>query len=476
MNTFLLWILLYSFLMVAIGAFLSRRVRLAADFLVAGRRLGPGLVFATFLAANIGAGSTVGAAALAYEIGWSAWWWVGSAALGCFILANSVGPRIWRIAAKENLHTLGDYLELRYSRAVRGWVAAILWIGSLGLLAAQLVAISIIFHVVVGAPRWFGSVLGGCVMIAYFSAGGLFGAARVNTLQLFVLLTGFTLTAPYALAASGGWQEVVRRLSESLGDAQTAGYLSPGGIGTAGIIYYLALLTPSFIVSPGLIQKFYGARSAAAGRMGVNLNGGAMLLFALVPPLLGIVAAAQFPGIDDPQLGIFRIMTEVLPLWLGVLGLAAVFSAEVSTCDAVLFMLSTSLTVDLYKRFLNTGASEARLLSVSRLTSIAAGILGVLLAIRIPSIIATLTIFYSLVSVTLFAPVVSGLYSRRPDARAALAAIGASIPATLILQRYFGNTILGILNPYLLGIALSFAVLWISTLRRNPLPHHASRA
>ncbi len=59
MNHYLLALILYSILLIAIGILVSRRVKRALDFLVAGRSLGPGLIFATFLAANIGAGSTV---------------------------------------------------------------------------------------------------------------------------------------------------------------------------------------------------------------------------------------------------------------------------------------------------------------------------------------------------------------------------------------------------------------------------------
>jgi len=44
---------------VAIGLWIGRRVKTSADFFVANRSLGPGLLFATMVAANIGAGSTV---------------------------------------------------------------------------------------------------------------------------------------------------------------------------------------------------------------------------------------------------------------------------------------------------------------------------------------------------------------------------------------------------------------------------------
>src|SRR5687767_13204206 len=88
----------YAVVMIGVGLFLSRRVRETSDFFVAGRSLSPGLVFSTLLAANIGAGSTVGASGLGYREGASAWWWVGSAGIGSLILAFTVGPAIWRVA------------------------------------------------------------------------------------------------------------------------------------------------------------------------------------------------------------------------------------------------------------------------------------------------------------------------------------------------------------------------------------------
>jgi SSS family solute:Na+ symporter len=95
----------YAGLMIALGAYVSRKARTSSDFFVAGRGLGAGLIFSTLLAANIGAGSTVGATGLGYRDGLSAWWWVGSAGIGSLFLALTVGPKIWRVASKRNLYT-----------------------------------------------------------------------------------------------------------------------------------------------------------------------------------------------------------------------------------------------------------------------------------------------------------------------------------------------------------------------------------
>ncbi|WP_332248967.1 hypothetical protein [Thermosinus carboxydivorans] len=64
MNHYLMAIVFYAVLLIVTGFIVTRYVKGAADFFVAGRQLGPGLLFTTLIAANIGAGSTVGVQAL----------------------------------------------------------------------------------------------------------------------------------------------------------------------------------------------------------------------------------------------------------------------------------------------------------------------------------------------------------------------------------------------------------------------------
>ena len=113
----------------------------------------------------------------------------------------------------------------------------------------------------------------------------------------------------------------------------------------------LAMLAPAFIISPGLLQKVYGAKDPRAVRMGVGVQALVLSLFAFIPVLLGMSARVLVPDVASPNLVLPTVLVEALPVWLGALALAAVFSAEVSTCDAILFMLATSLSQDLYKQF-----------------------------------------------------------------------------------------------------------------------------
>jgi len=427
-------LIVYSVLFIGVGLFISRRVKKADDFLVAGRRLGPGLIGATFLAANIGAGSTVGATGLGYAFGFSAWWWVGCAGIGSFILANTVGPKIWTLAAKNGWRTVGDFLDHRYNRSVRGLIAALLWIGTLMILAGQLIAISQILEVVASVPKWQGCLIGGIVVTAYFTAGGLLSSAWVNAIQLIVKFSGFVLAVPFGVAAAGGWRALQPTME------------TMPGLGASGILSYVAILVPSFIISPGLIQKLYGARDARAVRIGVTWNALGLVLFAFAPAILGIVARSQYPNLSNRELALPTVMTKLMPGWLGLLTLAAVFSAEISASDAILFMLSSSLSVDLYKTFLRPRASDGDLLLAGRLAAVAGAFFGVLFAIALPSIISALQVFYTLMAVALSAPLVIGLYSRRPTAARAIIAIVLSVGLTAMTQ----SPVIGIVSAFVI--------------------------
>jgi len=459
-NLHLVIIAAYAAALVGVGFLVSRRVRTSSDFFVAGRKLSPRLLFATLLAANIGGGSTVGAAGLGYRYGLSAWWWVGSAGLGQLILAVTVGPRIWRLAKSNGFFTVGDFLERRYSRSVRGTVAVLLWFGSLSILAGQLIGIAWILNVVTGAPKPVGCLLGGLCVTLYFSAGGLLSSVWVNVVQLTVKFAGLGLALPIALRAVGGWDGISRAAAHGF----SQDYLSMTGIGPSGILEYLVLLVPPFIVSPGLLQKIYGARDEAAARRGTAANGAVLLVYSFVPVLLGMAASAAIPGFENREMAMPAVFMHLLPAWIGALALAAIFSAEVNAADAVLFMLATSLSEDLYRSYIHPDASEARLLRVGRISSVVAGLLGVALAIQLPTIISALSIFYGLVTVSLFVPVLAGLYRRRPGPGTALVAIAAAVSTTAGLHLMTGGAGLWGVSPVPAGLSVSVVVFLIGSI------------
>ena len=129
------------------------------------------------------------------------------------------------------------------------------------------------------------------------------------------------------------------------------------------------------------------------------------------------------------------LLLHGLPVWLGSLALAAVFSAEVGACEAILFMLSTSLSKDLYKRAINPDATPSQVLRVARIAALAGGTAGMLLAMFVvKGIIDALSVFYSIIGATLLVPVVGGLFVSRARTRDAAVAIGAGMIAYLSIR------------------------------------------
>jgi len=453
-------LLVYAALMVAVGFLVTRRVKGAAAFFVASRSLPASMVFVTLLASNIGAGSTVGATGLGYRYGLSAWWWSGSAAIGCLILGLVVAPRLHRLAREHRFFTVGDFLEWRFDRTVRVLIAAVLWLGTLALLAGQLLAMAWAFEVIAGLPRVGGALLSALILVLYFSGGGLLASAWVNLLQLVTLLLGFSLALPFAWSAAGGWAG----LRAAAGPEAGATYGSFTGMGAAGILGLVVVFVPSFFISPGLIQKTFGARSPSGARWAAVGNALALGLFAFVPAVFGMAMRAVEPSLGNPELALPRLTTDVLPPWVGGLTLAALFAAEISTADAVLFMLSTSLSRDLFQAVLRPKATDAELLRVGRLAAAGGGALGVLLALVLPSVASALKLFYAVLTAALLMPLVVGLLSRRPGPTHARVAIAASILTTGGLQVALAGTARGAWIPSVAGMlvaGLVFATAWV---------------
>jgi SSS family solute:Na+ symporter len=334
-------------------------------------------------------------------------------------------------------------------------------VGTLAILAGQLIAGAAVLEVVAGVPREWGTAIGAMAMIVYFVAGGLLSSAWVNAVQLVVLLAGMLAAVPIVLSKAGGFAGIAASVPAHFWDF---GYTAGPGSGFT----LLAMLAPAFIISPGLLQKVYGAKNPRAVRLGVGVQGVALGLFAFIPVLLGMSARVIAPDVSSPNLVLPTVLIEALPIWLGALALAAVFSAEVSTCDAILFMLATSLSQDLYKQFVNPNADDRTILLVARLAAVVGGAIGVALAIQLPTVIGALSIFYTLLGVSLFVPVLAGLYVRRAGMAEAVAAIFAGVSFVLAVQ-LSGQAGLAVwTNPNVGGLtAAGLAFLIVLIVRRN---------
>lgn len=441
MTPFVFLLLAYTVGLSAFGLWIGRRVRASSDFFVAGRSLGPGLLFATFMAANVGAGSTVGATGYAYTDGLAAWWWNGSAGIGSLILAFWIGPRIWREAKRLGLLTVGDFLEHHFGRDVRGLAAALIWFGSFAILCGQLRGAAEVLGAVMGLSLPVGAAIATVATTAYFIAGGLKSAAWVNVVQLSVILTGFVMAAPFATQAAGGFTAM---------SAESSFWQGPR-MGWTTVF----LLGPAFFLSPGLIQKGFGARDERALTAGVAWNGVALMVFAALPVFLGLAAAALHPGLARAEMALPTVLAQNVPAVVGPIALAAVFSAELSSADAVLFMLSTSGARDFYRGFFRPNATDRDVLRVARWLAVVGALAGFALTFVFDSVVSALTLFYSVMTVTLFAPILGALFLPRGGRWGALASMLVGVMTLSTLHIATGGLGYGWASPAFLGLIAS---------------------
>ena len=68
-------------------------------------------------------------------------------------------------------------------------------------------------------------------------------------------------------------------------------------------------------------------------RLGVGANAAGLLIYAIVPVLLGMIARSRFPDLATPDLALPTILVRGLPAAIGTLGLAAVWLRPLPPSD-----------------------------------------------------------------------------------------------------------------------------------------------
>jgi SSS family solute:Na+ symporter len=132
-------------------------------------------------------------------------------------------------------------------------------------------------------------------------------------------------------------------------------------------------------------------------------------------------------------------------------------------------MLTTSLSQDFYKRFVNRDASEVQMLRVTRITAVLAGALGVGVALTAAGVVSALSIFYTIMGVSLFVPILAGLFSRRAATADALAAIVAGIAIVGGLKLWPTALSIASVTPAMAGLAGSITAFFVVQLIRRAL-------
>ena len=188
----LLWvgIIFYLAAMLFIGWLSSRKVKSMSDFLVAGRRLPLWMATATLLATWFGAGSSMGVAATVYSDGIGG---VIADPFGASISLLLAGIFIVGVLRKKGCMTVTDIIEKRFGSAAG--IYASLWMIPVyvGWLAAQLLGLGTMLHLLTGINVSTGTIIGAVVVLIYTCAGGMWAVTLTDVVQVGLIIIGLVL-------------------------------------------------------------------------------------------------------------------------------------------------------------------------------------------------------------------------------------------------------------------------------------------
>ena len=100
-----------------------------------------------------------------------------------------------------------------------------------------------------------------------------------------------------------------------------------------------------------------------------------------IPGIIINIAITYFSNPpDDPDLTYLTLVNDYLPAGVRGIILTGLFASLMSTLDSIFNSVSTLWSIDIYKKYINPGASEARTVQIGRYSIIASLITGVLFA------------------------------------------------------------------------------------------------
>ena len=112
--------------------------------------------------------------------------------------------------------------------------------------------------------------------------------------------------------------------------------------------------------------------------------------------------------------------------------------------------------------FVRPEATDGELLRVARLAAVAGAVCGVLVAMIYGSVRAAVGVFYAILTVTLFVPVVGALFVRGAGRAHGLASVFSGVTVLLLVHVVTNGRGYGLLSPVLAGLVASAAAFAIA--------------
>lgn len=419
---YLIAILAYLVILIAVGAIRSQGVETQEDFMVAGRSLTTPILVGTLVATWIGTGSIFGSAGLGYQYGIPGVWFSVGAWLGMFLLLFIAG----RARALDQF-TVPDIFELRYNRWARLMGSIVIVVAYTGIVSYQLVAGGEVLHIVTGLDPWKGIIITALFVITYTALAGMFSVAYTDVANGIVILLGLALAFPFIISHAGGFQGIAQTLSPEKFSL----------FGELNIIEALGLSLPTLFLLLGesnMYQRFFSAKDSNTAQkstiwwiVGVVFVESLILLFA-------VFASAVFPDLIQPDHVIIVAAKEGVPVIIGCIMLAVIVAVIVSTADSFLLVPSTNIMRDIYQTFINRDATQHQMVKYSRYVVVVLGVIAYLQTLPGESIIDMILRAYTMYGAAITPALMGAFFFQRATTAGGIASIGFGMVLTLVWE------------------------------------------
>jgi len=308
------------------------------------------------------------------------------------------------------------------------------------------------------------------MVLVYSVTAGLWGVVVTDFIEFIVAMGGAILLAVIAYNKAGG--------AAGLQEALPPGTLDffPETINKAGIALavYLGVqwwANDSIDGSGKRAQRFLACRSEADA-LGSGIWNVAVQWIIRTWPwyITALCSLVLYPEMVDHEVAYPRMMTELLPVGLRGLMVAAFLAAFMSTVDTHLNLCSAYLTNDVYKRFVARDKSDAHYVLASRLLLIAVAVIMGWAALNLQSVLDAFKMKMELMA-GIGLVIVLRWFWWRITAVSELVALGSSITIAVWL-RFFSPLDASEDFPIRMLIVVGGStVLWVSaTLLTKPEP------
>jgi SSS family solute:Na+ symporter len=311
---------------------------------------------------------------------------------------------------KSKISTLPDFLEKRYNRPCRDMLAVFSIVSAIVIhIGFSFLTGGIVLRDIFGVDIYVAIIAIAALTALYTIVGGLLAVVLTEAIQTVILIAGASIITWIAYDKMGGWDAMVTSL-ESTGDTSKLSMLRPHG-DDSGMPWYAILLGYPVLgiwywcADQTIVQRVLGAKDENHARVGPLFAGLIKIIPVFIFVLPGLLAytlastgkldLTALTGADGTvdSKGIYTAMiTQLLPVGVKGIVIAALLAALMSTVSGALNSISTLTAYDLLKRF-KPDTPDHQLVVAGR---IAAGIALVLAIGTVPLLIEAPSIFNAL--------------------------------------------------------------------------------